>query len=463
MSTAIVWFRQDLRLSDNPALYYAAKENHSILPLYILDESLGKAQQWWLHQSLFSLQKQFKKYGVPLLLKRGNALAILKELCEKKEISAIYWNRCYEPAAIKRDREVKEKLTAQGIKVQSYKGNLLHEPWEVKNKQGSFFKVFTPFWNKLALEPMPMDLLPVPILKAAFSCETDVLDQWKLQPKKPNWAMGLEEAWKPGERQAQKMLDHFISELLCHYSKDRDFPAKNGSSRLSPYLHFGEISARQIAAAINQAKKSEPFLRQLYWREFSYHLLYHFSKFPEENFQEKFNRFEWKYDPELLMCWQKGQTGYPIVDAGMRELWHTGYMHNRVRMIAASFLVKDLLIDWREGAKWFWDTLVDADLANNSMGWQWVAGSGVDASPYYRIFNPILQGKKFDPEGEYVRRWIPELARTPKAHIHEPWKSPENIRKNYPAPIIEHNFARQRALETYKKLKSIPMGRGSKN
>lgn len=443
METAIVWFRQDLRLTDNPALFHAAKENKTLIPLYILDESLpwslGQAQKWWLHHSLSALEKQFEKLGSKLVLRRGDARNILLAYCKEQSVSTVYWNRCYQPDTIARDTKIKTALKELGITVKSYNGSLLHEPSTIKNKQGSYFKIFTPFWNHCSALSINPDVLPAPKIKLNKPAEGDALTAWKLLPTQPNWAGGFSSIWQPGELSAQKKLRHFLTQKLIHYSTYRDFPAHDVTSRLSPHLHFGEISPNQIWHAVKLAEiqdkkrlpNCEQFLRELGWREFSYHLLYHFPQLPEENFQPKFNRFPWLYDKKLLTRWQKGETGYPIVDAGMRELWHTGYMHNRVRMIVASFLTKHLLIDWREGAKWFWDTLLDADLANNAMNWQWVAGCGVDAAPYYRLFNPILQAKKFDAQGDYIRRWVPEE---------------ESKRK----PIVDHEFARKRALEIYR-------------
>lgn len=471
MDTAIVWFKQDLRLSDNPALYYATLENNNIIPLYILDETLpdllGQAQQWWLNHSLVALQDQFHQLKSNLILKRGNPYKILSELCKDYKVSTIYWNRCYEPLAIERDMKIKKEFMAQGIKIKSYQGNLLHEPWEIMNKQGTYFKVFTAFWKKCLTQPVDITILPTPALKPQkLALNSDLLNSWKLLPTKPNWAQGLSHTWQPGELAAQEQFAEFISERLKNYSMGRDFPAQNATSRLSPYLHFGEISCTQIWKTIKELEAHHPslgsvcehFLREIGWREFSYHLLYHFPKLPEENFQKKFNYFSWESNKKLLSAWQKGQTGYPIIDAGMRELWYSGYMHNRVRMITASFLTKHLLIDWRDGAQWFWNTLVDADLANNSMSWQWVAGSGVDSAPYYRIFNPILQSEKFDKEGEYIRRWVPELSRLSNKDLHQPWTTPKNVLraaglilgKDYPEPVVEHEFARERALARYK-------------
>jgi len=474
MRTAIVWFRKDLRLNDNPALYYAAQENENLILLYILDEDtpsqIGSAQQWWLHHSLSALENTLKKRGATLTLKRGNPQKILLDICNKNTISSIYWNRCYEPTSIERDSKIKEALKTQGIEANSYNGYLLHEPFAIKNKQGGYFKVFTPFSKTCHQQVIDTQILPVPRFKQQHPLRGDLLNSWKLLPHDPNWAESFGKTWHPGEIHANKQLKDFISQKLCDYPISRDFPAKSGTSYLSPHLHFGEISPRQILNTIKLAeiheslptKACEHFLRELTWREFSYHLLYHFPTLPEENFRKEFDHFSWSNDKKSLNLWQKGQTGYPLIDAGMRELWHTGYMHNRVRMITASFLTKHLLIHWREGAKWFWDTLLDADLANNSMNWQWVAGSGVDAAPYFRIFNPITQSEKFDPEGKYIRQWVPELSSLPSTFIHKPWKAPTKILEeaniildeDYPTPMIDHEFARKRALDHYQKCKN---------
>lgn len=473
MSIAIVWFRQDLRLRDNPALYYAATENENIIPLYILNENrpwvFGDAQRWWLHHSLNSLRSQLKKLGLKLILRKGNPAKIFLELAKNKKMNAVYWNDCYEPDAIIQDKKIKTKLIKLGIKIKNYNGSLLYKPCEIINKKGEHFKVFTPFWKACCHQAINMNILTIPKLKQAKVLKSEVLNTWKLLPAKPNWAKGFDKIWQPGELHAKKQLNQFVSKKLTHYSKHRDFPAHDVTSLLSPHLHFGEISPRQIFAVIKQIEihnkdlfgVCEHFLRELGWREFSYHLLYHFPATFKKNFREQFDSLPWSNNKKLLSCWQKGKTGFPIVDAGMRQLWHTGYMHNRVRMIVASFLTKDLLIDWRYGAKWFWNTLVDADLASNTMNWQWVAGSGVDAAPYFRIFNPILQGKKYDPKGEYVRYWVPELAKIPNEYIHEPWLTPSkllkemnfSIGKNYPQVIVDHEIARKKALSIYKKLK----------
>ena len=467
MSNAIVWFRQDLRLDDNPA-FASACEHHGVIPLYILDEittHIGGAQRWWLHHSLVSLDEGLKKQGLTLCRRQGNALDVLKQLVDDYQIDTIYWNRCYEPAAIERDTLIKHFFHTCGVHVVSSNGSLLHEPWQITNASGHFFKVFTPYW-RACLKQM---IIPKPSIIShtfkALSVKSESLDSWKLLPANPNWADAFGQYWQPGEDGAHTTLTHFIDMHLTGYNTSRDQPAKDTTSKLSPHLHFGEISPWQIWRAIEMAKldatcdlKSiERFLAELGWREFSYHLLYHASSLPNTNFKADFDSFPWNNDVNFLQQWQKGQTGYPIVDAGMRELWHTGYMHNRVRMIVASFLTKDLLIDWRYGASWFLDTLVDADLASNSASWQWVAGCGADAAPYFRIFNPVLQGEKFDPDGDYVRRWVPELKSVPVQWVHKPWLAPQDklglcLGKDYPKPMVDHLEARKTALFHYKML-----------
>lgn len=478
MSVAIIWFRQDLRCHDNPAFIAGCNNHPVVIPLYILDDQtlLGSAQKWWLHHSLLALEESLQKQGLPLLLRRGKAMDILSQLSQEFKVDTVYWNRCYEPSAIQRDSLIKKTLGGQGINVLSSNGSLLNEPWTIKNKSGGYFKVFTPFWRHCLTEmsiPEPMVKYGHPSAPPLYS---EPLQDWNLLPEKPNWAAAFHTYWQPGENGAQKRLDRFINNALNGYHTSRDIPELDSTSRLSPHLHFGEISPWHLWRTLKQAQFAkdidsasiERFLAELGWREFSYHLIYHFPELPHSNFKSEFNAFPWRIDDSGLRCWQQGMTGYPIIDAGMRELWQTGYMHNRVRMIVASFLTKDLMIDWQQGAAWFFDTLLDADLANNSASWQWVAGSGADAAPYFRIFNPILQSKKFDPHGNYIRQWVPELAKVPSEWIHQPWLAPQPVSgligKNYPKPIVDHDQAREQALSLYKMLpkKETQVGNGYK-
>lgn len=452
----IVLFRQDLRLKDHPALTYACKTGQPIIPLYILDDGtpgkwkMGGASRWWLHHSLLSLSHRFQERGSQLFLYRGDTVEILSDLIQKHQAAAIFWNRCYEPYSLQLEQKLKNLLPAS----QSFNGSLLFEPWEILNKQHQPFKVFTPFWTQCREVESIDDPLPEPDRINTKSIESDLLDSWNLLPKHPDWSEGLRKNWDVGEKAAHAALEHFINQSLQTYDHDRDIPALDSTSSLSPHLHFGEISPRQVFHRAKNIPKSDKFLSQLGWREFSYYQLYHFPQLSEQPWRPEFSRFPWEENPIFLQRWQKGETGYPIVDAGMRQLWKTGWMHNRVRMICASFLVKDLFLPWQEGAEWFWDTLVDADLANNSASWQWVAGCGFDAAPFFRIFNPTLQGEKFDPDGLYIKRWIPELAKVPISFIHEPWKAGADLKLGYPNPIVDHNQSRKRALEAFKKIKN---------
>lgn len=468
MSNALVWFRQDLRLHDNPAFFEACTNHDKVIPIYIFDEknsALGGAQAWWLHHSLQALSNSLSaQFGLKLILRRGNPLEIILDLIKAVGVDAIYWNRCYEPKSIERDKKIKATLQGSEMDVFSFNGSLLNEPWTISNKNGDFFKVFTPYWKtcRQALISQPAKLLTHN--PASVEMASDKLQDWKLLPHL-NWASQFPTFWTPGEASAQQRLNEFITHHLQGYKTNRDIPEKRATSLLSPHLHFGEISPWTILRAVEHAKLStdcdlagaEHFLSELGWREFSYYLLYHIPTLPYKNVKREFDAFPWHNDESLLKRWQKGMTGYPIVDAGMRELWTTGYMHNRVRMIVASFLTKGLFIDWRLGADWFLDTLVDADLANNSASWQWVAGCGADAAPYFRIFNPVLQSQKFDPNGIYIRRWIPELASLTNDTIHAPWESTSagSIYNtiNYPKPMINHSESRAKALEYYSQLK----------
>lgn len=469
MSPVIVWFRQDLRLSDNPALCRAAESGLPVVCLYILDEANGGvwapggASRWWLGNSLTALGSDLRKLGGELVLRRGDAATILKSLVGKTKAQMVVWNRCYEPFAIERDRNLKGVLLRDGLEVESFNASLLHEPWTVKNAENRHYRVFTPFWRALRArgEPQVPLVAPRQIRFARNACTSEDLDSWGLLPRKPDWAHGLRAEWTPGEAGGQGRLNDFLARLP-NYPTDRDRPDLRGSSRLSPHLHWGEISPRQIWYAVAQQGDvlhgAEKFLSELAWREFSYHLLFHHPAMPTAPLDSRFERFEWAQDEAAVSAWTRGRTGIPIVDAGMRELWTTGWMHNRVRMIAASFLVKHLGIDWRRGEAWFWDTLVDADLANNAQGWQWVTGCGADAAPFFRIFNPVLQGKKFDPEGNYVRRWVPELAHLPANAIHAPWELNAGrlreagivLGQTYPERLIDLAEGRSRALHNYR-------------
>ncbi|MEO3430641.1 deoxyribodipyrimidine photo-lyase [Pelagibius sp. CAU 1746] len=473
---SLVWFRQDLRLADNPALAAAAERGAPILPLFILDEEAagawppGGAARWWLHHSLAALSEDLKRLGAPLCLRRGKAAEVLPKLVKETGAGAVFWNRCYEPFAVERDKALKADLGAAGVEARSFNGNLLVEPWELKTGQGEPYKVFTPFWKALLAAGAPAAALPRPkTLESLADVRSDALNDWGLLPVKPDWAGGLKETWTPGEKGAAGRLRGFLDDAAADYPAGRDRPDLPGTSRLSPHLHWGEISPCQVWQATRHAVDAGrlndgaamAFLRQLGWRDFSHNLLFHWPDFPERPWREAFSAFPWLDDDAAFRAWCRGRTGYPIVDAGLRELWATGWMHNRVRMIAASFLIKDLLIPWQRGEAWFWDTLVDADLANNAAGWQWVAGCGADAAPYFRIFNPVTQGEKFDPKGTYIRRWVPEISGLPDNLLHKPWEaSKEELKKagialgeTYPQPLVDHKAARARALAGYEEVK----------
>lgn len=466
-STAIIWFRNDLRLTDNAALTAACKHD-IVIPIFIYDDNngrtLGAAKKYWLHHSLKKLDESIRELGNKLILRSGSESEIIKALVADTGASAIYWNRRYVPSSIEVDKGIKADLTDIGVTVKSFAGHILHEPTKLTTKAGTPFRVFTPFWRTLDANlevdtPYPR---PENIPNHEQTIASDQLDSWNLTPIHPDWSQGIAARFTPGENAAALMMSDYLEDGVQDYSDNRDFPSKEATSTISPYMTFGEISPRQIWHASQGIEGAQAFRRQLAWRDFSHHLLFHNPTLDCKNFNSKFDTFDWNEDHSLLQAWQKGQTGYPIVDAGMRELWQTGYMHNRVRMIVASFLTKHLLIDWRLGEQWFWDTLVDADQANNAASWQWVAGSGADASPYYRIFNPIIQGKKFDTEGQYVKQYLPELAKLDTKYIHTPWEAPAEILKSssiildvdYPKPIVEHSFARQRALDVYGRMKN---------
>jgi deoxyribodipyrimidine photo-lyase len=465
LPASIVWFRNDLRLADNPALLAGLGAGRPVVPVYVFDPKTdgirppGAASRWWLHHALTALDAALRRIGSRLILRHGPAAQVIKQLASEHDVSAVYWNRAYDRGSRERDTRLKEALERRGVTAEGLKGNLLFEPWEVETTAGGPFKVFTAFWRACRALPSPATPLPAPkVLPAPLQWPaSENLSDWKLLPTRPDWAGGLREGWIPGEKAAAQRLSAFLDGPLSDYRQARDAPAVDGTSRLSPHLAFGEISPRQVWHATTTHDRSaagEKFLTELGWREFANHLLHHFGDLARHNFRPEFDAFPWRDDKKALDAWQEGRTGYPIVDAGMRELWTTGWMHNRVRMIVASFLTKDLLIDWRTGERWFWDTLVDADPANNATGWQWVAGCGADAAPYFRVFNPTLQGEKFDPRGDYVRRWVPELAGRPVETIHQPWAAQSERAGGYPAPIVDHAAARVRALAAFRSIKT---------
>jgi deoxyribodipyrimidine photo-lyase len=463
MAPVIVWFRQDLRLADNPALARAAETGEPVLCVYVLDDEipgpwrLGGASRWWLHHSLQVLKADLAEIGGTLILRRGCGGEVVAALADEIGAGAVFWNRCYEPYAVARDANLKTRLAARGIAAESFNAALLFEPWVPKTGAGTPFRVFTPFWRALQALPEPARpaLAPKAVRGFDHRIDSDRLSDWGLLPTSPDWAAGLRAEWQPGEAGAQARLDAFLDKM-ADYATARDRPDVEGTSRLSPHLHFGEISPRQIWHAMRAREPGAgKFLSEIAWREFAHHLLFHNPGLPDTPLDPRFARFAWRGSDAQFAAWTQGRTGYPIVDAGMRQLWATGWMHNRVRMIAASFLIKHLGIDWRRGEAWFWDTLVDADLANNAASWQWVAGCGADAAPFFRIFNPVLQGEKFDPDGTYVRRWLPELAKLPDKHIHKPWTAPAALRalaKDYPEPIVDLAEGRARALAAFKAL-----------
>jgi deoxyribodipyrimidine photo-lyase len=456
--TAVVWLRNDLRLSDNPALHHAVQNADIVVPVYIYAPqefaawAPGAASRWWLHHSIGALSEQLRQLGSQLILRHGSTLDNLQQIIAATGATSVFWNESYEPHSRQLQQNVSQALAK--MHVASFDGNLLTRPETIMNRKGEPYKVFTPFWNTLQNADIKAPLPPPRSLPSSqFQVSSVNLDELQLLPK-VKWDTGLHEMWTPGERNAQKRFRNFISTALDNYVEGRDRPGIASVSQLSPHLHFGEISVRQIWHELAGVRGAQPFLRQIAWREFARHLLYHFPHTAEAPLRNEFKKFPWIENYDLLRKWQDGQTGYPIVDAGMRQLWITGWMHNRVRMIVGSFLVKDLLISWQHGADWFWDTLVDADLGNNTLGWQWIAGCGADAAPYFRIFNPILQGEKFDPQGNYVRQWIPELSRLDNKWLHRPWMAPATelaaakieIGKDYPLPLVDHHSARARAL-----------------
>ncbi len=478
----IVWFRDDLRLSDHPALHAAAKTGSPVICLYVLDEEspalrppharpLGGAARWWLAQSLRALQASLVAAGGSLLLRKGSAALVIAEVARETGAGTVYWNEIAQAPHRAVADQVAAALDEIGTISQQFPGDLLIAPSGIRNKEGRGLRVFTPFWRRILASGDPPKPLPAPkSLHPAPKLSGDTIDSWRLEPTHPDWAGGLRESWSPGEATAKKRLNEFLKNGVAGYALARDIMARGATSRLSPHLRFGEIGPRQIWHAARFAAAERPaiagdiekFLSEVGWREFCRHLLFDLPDLSIRNLQSSFDAFPWRDDAKALRAWQRGQTGYPVVDAGMRELWHTGVMHNRVRMVVASFLVKHLLIDWREGEQWFWDTLVDADAGSNPANWQWVAGCGADAAPYFRVFNPVLQGEKFDPDGAYVRRWVPELAQLPDGVIHKPWSAtPLELAsagvipgKTYPAPIVDHKVGRERALAAYARVRN---------
>ncbi len=474
----IVWFRQDLRLADNPALDRAVA-NGNIIPVYILPPEgdaepdrdgihQGGASRWCLHHSLTALDRDLRTRGSRLIVRRGEPAEVLIRLATDSGAAAVHWNRRLEPAGIATDRAVKQSLRDEGLDAASFNGNYLHEPWHVLNKQGAPYKVFTPYWKALLAEGIDQPILPEPesLNPVPAKIDSETIDSLGLLPRL-DWADGFADWWTPGEEGAWDRFESFIDEV-SDYHETRNRLDLDGTSRLSPHLHFGEISPRQVVARVRSAypnaleeKGPEAFLREIGWREFGANLIYHFPQTQAENLDARFDHLPWRNDPDHIAAWQLGQTGIPVVDAAMRALWATGWMHNRARMIVASFLTKNCLVDWRIGADWFMDTLVDADLPSNTAGWQWVAGTGADAAPYFRIFNPVLQGGKFDPEGAFIRRWVPELADLPDKALYAPWEaSPAvldragvTLGESYPQPIVDLKASRERALEAFQQIK----------
>ncbi len=475
MRGAIVWFRDDLRLDDNPALRAAVEGDYAIVPVYVhapQEEggwAPGAASMAWRARSLAALDAALRARGNRLRVFRGSSLAVLESLCAMGGIEAVFWNRRYEPAIEHRDAAIKRHLRARGLRAESFNGALLFEPWTLATRAGDPYRVFTPFWKAaVAAWPNAWRLwnapTRLPALPDAQLPHGVALDELALAPAL-RWDAGFWDHFTPGEAGAHVALTRFIGQRLAGYGQQRDRPDLGGTSRLSPHLHFGEVAVARVAAEVQAAaapaEDVSTCLRELGWREFSFHLLHHFPHTPEHNLDTRFDGFRWADpDPLLLDSWQRGRTGVPLVDAGLRELWHSGWMHNRVRMVVASYLVKHLRMHWLHGARWFWDTLLDADLANNTQGWQWSAGTGADAAPYFRIFNPVVQGRRFDPDGDYVARWLPELAALPAALRHAPWTDPAlaaRLAPGYPAhPVVSLERGREAALAAFQRLTAKP-------
>ncbi|MGI9512714.1 MAG: cryptochrome/photolyase family protein [Anderseniella sp.] len=474
----IIWFTQDLRLSDNACLGAAVASGHPILPLFVLDDvtpgefAMGGASRWWLHKSLVSLASSLEALGGRLVVCRGEAGHVVEKLVTKTSAQGVYFSRGYAPWSSKLEKRISARCEAVGIECRRFSGFLLHEPEAIRTGNDGPYKVYTPFSRNCLAREITRKPRPAPELVDFYSTDIagDTVDDLSLYPDKPDWAADFPGRWTPGEAGAHEKLEQFLENAVGDYKEARDLPNVRGTSRLSPHLHFGEISPLQCWAATSHAAASaggkidqgaHTFEKEILWREFSYHLLHYWPDLPMEPFKPEFADFPWLQDDEKLARWQQGLTGLPIVDAGMRELWATGWMHNRVRMIVASFLIKNLRLPWQVGEQWFWDTLVDADIGSNSASWQWVAGCGADAAPYFRIFNPVLQGEKFDKQGGYVRRWVPELSGLPDKFIHKPWQAPAEALKDagvdldttYPRPIVDLGETRNAALAAYKTIK----------